>query len=102
MLPGFVRYLKDQTQSASGPSSVGRSNRNWPGQEQAIALNGIKGPGLSIKNSGEQGKYCQISDDGDANSSTGMPSSQDKETILSSPLKTVHIETTVNVDYSYG
>ncbi|KAH8700415.1 hypothetical protein BGW36DRAFT_357077 [Talaromyces proteolyticus] len=83
MLPGFVKYIKDQARSGQGQSSSGKSNYNvsGPGQSQSVVLNSIKGQRFSLNKSRDRNSYHQIHDFANGNHNAGDIT------------KTIHIQT---------
>jgi hypothetical protein len=73
MLPGFVKYVKDQVRSGQGQSSLTRSNYNVSGQEQgqSVVLSSTNGKRFSLKKSGDRNSYRQIHDSAGGNHNTG-------------------------------
>jgi hypothetical protein len=73
MLPGFVKYVKDQVRSGHGQSSLTKSNHNVSGQEQgqSVVLSSTNGQRFSLKKSGDRNSYRQIHDYASGNHNMG-------------------------------
>ncbi|GFF39819.1 hypothetical protein IFM46972_06006 [Aspergillus udagawae] len=88
LLPGFVKFVRGQGKSQSGPS-LPRSGSRWPSQN----MTGSKGRPLPSEDGGKPDNYYPLDATSEAHVSAAALLAPEKDSIPLGIMKTVHVQT---------